>query len=99
MDEVMEEILCSSCSHRDVCAYKDNYLNVVNSLVETFYKSNKNDRELMVFRDPLCKFYSKESRARLDSLTQKVNLTKNYKEKLLQALEDDGINPIMIGDI
>lgn len=61
MDGGMEEIFCSSCSHKDVCVYKDVYLNMVNSLVETFYKSNKNDIEFMDFRDPLCRFYSKES--------------------------------------
>lgn len=60
MDGGMEEVLCRSCSHKDVCAYRDDYLNMVNSLVDIFYKSNKNDREFMDFRDPLCRFYSKE---------------------------------------
>lgn len=61
MDEGVIETFCSSCSHKDVCAFKDDYLNVVNSLVDMFYKSNKNNREFMDFRDPRCRFYSKES--------------------------------------
>lgn len=59
MDEGVREALCSSCCHRDVCAHKDNYLNVVNSLAEIFYKFPKNEREFMYLRDPDCKFYSK----------------------------------------
>lgn len=85
MDGGMEEVLCRSCSHKDVCVYKDVYLNIVNSLVEAFYKSNKNDREFMDFRDPLCRFYSKESSTpRL--YTQRVSIP----EDMALAIFDGG---------
>lgn len=60
MSEGVRETLCSSCGHRDVCAHKDIYLNMVKSLQEMFYKSPKNERNFMYLRDPDCKFYSKE---------------------------------------
>ena len=59
MGKEVRETLCSSCSRRDVCAHKDDYLNMVKSLQETFYKFPENDREFMYLRDPDCKFYSK----------------------------------------
>ena len=59
MDEEVRETLCSSCSHRDVCTHKDDYLNMVQSLQEMFYKFPKNERDFMYLRDPDCKFYSK----------------------------------------
>ena len=63
------ETLCSSCSHRNVCAHKDDYLNMVKSLQEMFYEFPENEREFMYLRDPDCKFYSKES-STLRFLTQ-----------------------------
>ena len=59
MDGAVRETLCSSCSHRNVCAHKDDYLNMVQSLQEMFYKFPDNEREFMYLRDPDCKFYSK----------------------------------------
>ena len=61
MDEGVRETLCSSCSHRDVCTHKDDYLNMVKSLQEMFYKFPENERDFMYLRDPDCEFYSKES--------------------------------------
>ena len=61
MDGGARETLCSSCSHINVCAHKDDYLNMVKSLQEMFYKFPENEREFMYLRDPDCKFYSKES--------------------------------------
>ena len=45
MDGAVRETLCSSCSHRNVCAHKDDYLNMVQSLQEMFYKFPDNERE------------------------------------------------------
>lgn len=59
MDREVREILCSSCSHRNVCAYKDDYLNMLKSLQEMFYKISENEREFMYLRDPDCKYHSK----------------------------------------
>ena len=59
MDEGVRETLCSSCSRRDVCAHKNDYLNMVKSLQEMFYKFPKNEIDFMYLRDPDCKFYSK----------------------------------------
>ena len=91
MDEGMEEILCVSCSHKDVCAYKDDYLNMVNSLVDIFYKSNKNDGEFMDFRDPRCRFYSKESSIPR-ALTQMVSIPENELLKIKTAMEKHTCN-------
>lgn len=57
----VRETCCSSCSHIDVCAHKDDYLNMIKSLEEMFYKFPENERVFMRLRDPDCKFYSKES--------------------------------------
>lgn len=59
MDEGVGETLCSSCGHRDVCVHKDDYLNMVKSLQEMFYKFPKNERFFMYLRKPDCDFYSK----------------------------------------
>ena len=59
MDGGARETLCSSCSHINVCAHKDDYLNMVKSLQEMFYEFPENEREFMYLRDPDCKFYSK----------------------------------------
>lgn len=56
----VRETCCSSCSHIDVCAHKDDYLNMIKSLEEIFYKFPENERVFMRLRDPDCKFYSKE---------------------------------------
>ena len=45
MDEGVRETLCSSCSRRDVCVHKNDYLNMVKSLQEMFYKFPENERE------------------------------------------------------
>ena len=62
MDGAVRETLCSSCSHRNVCAHKDNYLNMVKSLQGMFYKFPKDEIDFMYLKDPDCKLYSKESR-------------------------------------
>lgn len=59
MDEGVRETCCSSCSHGDVCAHKDDYLSMIKSLEEMFYKFPQNERSFMCLRDPDCKFYSK----------------------------------------
>ena len=76
MDEGVRETLCSSCSHRDVCTHKDDYLNMVKSLQEMFYKFPDNERYFIYLRDPDCKFYSKESSAPR-FLTQNMNIPEN----------------------
>ena len=80
MDEGVRETLCSSCSHRDVCTHKDDYLNMVKSLQEMFYKFPENEREFMYLRDPDCKFYSKES-STPRFLTQNMNIPENADGK------------------
>ena len=87
MGEGVRETLCSSCSHRNVCAHKDDYLNMVKSLEEMFYKFPDNEREFMYLRDPDCKFYS-EVLSTPRFLTQNMNIPENEKGKLLKAIED-----------
>lgn len=87
MNEGVRETLCGSCSHRDVCAHKYDYMHMVKSLQETFCKFPESERGFMYLRDPDCRFYSKEFRTPR-ALTQRAVLTENDKEKLLKAVED-----------
>ena len=80
MDEGVRETLCSSCSHRDVCTHKDNYLNMVKSLQEMFYKFPENERDFMYLRDPDCKFHSKEL-SMPKFLTQRMTIQENADVK------------------
>ena len=80
MDGAVRETLCSSCSHRDVCAHKNDYLNMVKSLQEVFYKFPENEREFMYLRDPDCKFYSKEL-STPKFLTQRMIIPENADGK------------------
>lgn len=80
MDGAVRETLCSSCSHINVCAHKDDYLNMVQSLQEMFYKFPKNEREFMYLRDPDCKFYSKEL-STPKFLTQRMAIPENANVK------------------
>ena len=85
MDGGVRETLCSSCSHRNVCAHKDDYLNMVKSLQEMFYKFPENERDFIYLRDPDCKFYSKES-STPRFLTQNMNIPEN----MVVAMVGDG---------
>ena len=80
MDGGARETLCSSCSHINVCVHKDDYLNMVKSLQEMFYKFPENEREFMYLRDPDCKFYSKES-STPRFLTQRMIIPENADGK------------------
>lgn len=84
MDRGVRETLCSSCCHKYICAYKDVYLNMVNSLQEIFYKFPKNERKFIYLKDPTCTFYSKEF-GDPKPLTMGTNLT---EKEFLKTLED-----------
>lgn len=77
MDGAVRETCCSSCSHRDVCAHKDDYLNMVKSLDEMFYKFPENERSFMRLRDPACKFCSKELNMPRALLAQCIGIPEN----------------------
>lgn len=87
MDGAVRETCCSSCSHRDVCAHKDDYLSTIKFLDELFYKFPENERAFMRLRDPDCKFYSKET-STPRFLTQSMAIPENEREKILKAVED-----------
>lgn len=53
------ETACSGCLHRKVCAHKDNYLNILQRLEELFYSIPEEERAIITFRDPDCKFNQK----------------------------------------
>lgn len=55
----VKEILCSNCLHCQVCAHKNDYLNMVKRLEELFYSIPEEERVAMNFRDPDCKFNQK----------------------------------------
>lgn len=76
MDGGVRETCCSSCSHIEVCAHKDDYLNIVKSLEEMYYKFPKNEREFMILRDPDCEFYSKKLE-RPKPLARELTIPKN----------------------
>ena len=80
MDVGVRETLCSSCSHINVCAHKDDYLNMVKSLQEMFYKLPENKRDFMYLRDPDCKFHSKEL-SMPKFLTQRMTIQENADVK------------------
>lgn len=80
MDGGARETLCSSCSHINVCAHKDDYLNMVKSLQEMFYKLSENERDFMYLRDPDCKFHSKEL-STPKFLTQRMAIPENADVK------------------
>lgn len=88
MDGAVRETCCSSCSHRDVCAHKDDYLSTIKFLDELFYKFPENERAFMRLRDPDCKFYSKELAMLRAPLTQSMAIPENEREKILKAVED-----------
>lgn len=79
MDGAVRETCCSTCSHRDVCAHKDDYLNMIKSLEEIFYKFPENERAFMRLRDPDCKFYSKELAMPRALLTQSIGIPENME--------------------
>lgn len=79
MDGAVRETCCSTCSHRDVCAHKDDYLNMIKSLEEMFYKFPENERVFMRLRDPDCKFYSKELAMPRALLTQSIGIPENME--------------------
>lgn len=85
MDGGVRETLCSSCSHRDVCAHKDDYLNMVKSLEEMFYNFPENERAIMTLIDPHCKFYSK-ALSTTRQLTQGITIPEN----MVVAMVGDG---------
>ena len=92
MDGAVRETLCSSCSHRDVCTHKDDYLNMVKSLQEMFYKFPENERSFMYLRDPDCEFYSKESSIPR-FLTQNMNIPENADAKsCTKMIEEEARN-------
>lgn len=57
MDREVREVICNHCSHRYVCVYKDNYLDMINKLENLFYSIPENKREVISFTYPSCKFY------------------------------------------
>ena len=79
MDEGVRVTCCSSCSHRDVCAHKDDYLSMTKSLDEMFYKFPENERAFMRLRNPDCKFYSKELAMPRALLTQSIGIPENME--------------------
>lgn len=85
MDGVVIEICCSTCIHGDVCAHKEDYLNMVKSLDEMFYKFPENERSFMRLRNPDCKFYSKELETP-KPLTRGLTIPEN----VVMAMVDDG---------
>lgn len=89
MDEAVRETLCSSCSHRYVCAHKDDYLNMVKSLQEMFYKLPENKRDFMYLRDPDCKFHWTDL-STPKFLTQRMDIPTNADVK---SKEDIGLRP------
>ena len=60
MDAGVRETLCSRCLHSQVCAHKKDYLNMVKKLEELFYSVPEEERSVMVFREPDCRFMEKE---------------------------------------
>lgn len=60
MNTGVRETACSGCLHCQVCAHKDDYLNMLQRLEELFYSVPEEERAAMAFRDPDCKFNQKK---------------------------------------
>lgn len=90
MDAGVRETLCSTCSHGQVCAYKKDYLNMIERLKELFYSIPEEDRGAMAFCDPDCKFMEKKlsvpafvnHRGKGDSLLSPSEVFKNAYQNM-----------------
>ena len=60
MEAGVRETPCSDCLHYQICAYKKDYLNMTKRLEELFYSVPEEDRSIMAFRNPDCKFMEKK---------------------------------------
>lgn len=82
----VRETLCSNCLHCQVCAHKNDYLNMVTRLEELFYSVPEEERAAMAFRNPDCKFNQKKL-----SVPSFVNQRSGIKspEELLPAQRDE----------
>lgn len=74
MSETSRKTFCIECAHRNVCQYKDKYLDLVEQIRNSSIKYKGcdgkmsttliTDIDFVTLRDPLCKYYSFESSIR-----------------------------------
>ncbi len=60
MSEGVRETICTSCIHREVCMYKQTYLNYL-SACEEMNRNYPDDISFIRKSDPDCNFYKKKS--------------------------------------
>lgn len=59
------DIVCDSCAHKEVCAYKNDYLSVVNVLKEAFFKAVDDQKcSNITFVSPRCAFLNVRDNSR-----------------------------------
>lgn len=59
MCDGVRETLCTRCAHREVCAYKDTYLQYLKGF-EDFHNGYLDDASFIRKDDPKCKFFKKK---------------------------------------
>lgn len=62
MSEGVRETSCTKCEHREVCAYKDTYLQYLKAF-EHFHNGYSDDVSFIGKDDPKCNFFKKKDEA------------------------------------
>ena len=57
MSETSRKTFCTGCAHRNVCQYRDKYLDLV-AQIRKASTTLITDIDFVTLRDPLCKYYS-----------------------------------------
>lgn len=60
VDDGVRETICTSCVHREVCVYKQTYLEYL-SACEKMHSEYRDDISFIGKKDPDCKFCMKKS--------------------------------------
>lgn len=69
MAEVARETMCASCIHRSVCAHKENYLEVIKTLEDTFDEFREDVKAHINIIDPVCKHHMEVKNSKIDGLS------------------------------
>lgn len=59
MSNGVRETICTRCVHREVCIYKETYLQYLQAL-EQFNEKYATDISFLIKEDPACKFLTKK---------------------------------------
>lgn len=83
----VRETICSGCTHRQVCAYKDDYLRMLSALQETFNRFPEETRSHIGFLDPACNFVEKKEINVITYRQSEVEKGPDFADKIKKATE------------